>query len=432
MTGERARGVWWLSPPGAVALVIPPTLGLAVYFDDAHFRAAWDSPKTLTGSTAMLFAAGALMFVLGGLLPLLQSPRTALHQWPGFSPRSIERLRLASHVLFGLTMLGYVAFAIAGAARGATPTDFLTAFRDQNNFSSPLRSLFAPVPGFTTLTQLGIAYVIVAALLLRYRRDAQTVRRLVLVLALALLRTFFLAERLAVIELVIPAAAVVALSLAASQNSRHRALVRFTPLILLPAVMLFFSIFEYSRSWVFYSARSSGSFGEFILDRLAGYYSTAYNNGQLSLLYEADPARLPFGSIEAVWTAPVVAQLGGYERLTGIDPSAAYFQTIDLYANPEFNSPGGLAIPFLDYGTAGGLLYFFIVGMLIGLAYRRCCEGSVWAVLLYPALVTGLFELPRYLYWGQGRVLPALVALLLVRWFVERDTRVRETSGALT
>ena len=42
-------------------------------------------------------------------------------------------------------------------------------------------------------------------------------------------------------------------------------------------------------------------------------------------------------------------------------------------------------------------------------------------VLLYPPLVTGLFEVPRYLYWTQGRLAPALVALALIGWWATRN-----------
>jgi hypothetical protein len=35
-------------------------------------------------------------------------------------------------------------------------------------------------------------------------------------------------------------------------------------------------------------------------------------------------------------------------------------------------------------------------------------------MLLHPVFLTGLFELPRYLYLPEGRVLPALVVLVLV------------------
>jgi hypothetical protein len=185
-------------------------------------------------------------------------------------------------------------------------------------------------------------------------------------------------------------------------------------------VIAAFGAFEYSRSWVFYARRGSQVFAEFVLDRLVGYYCTAYNNGQLAMTAAESGKRLPYQSIEAFWTAPGISQIGLYQRLTGDAKPANSAILLIQYGNPEFNSPGGLSVPFVDYGTLGGLLFLFVAGSLIGLAYREFCEGTPWAVLIYPVLVTGLFEMPRYLYWGTGRVFPALLALVIVRGWMSR------------
>lgn len=279
----------------------------------------------------------------------------------------------------------------------------------------------------TTLTQLGIAYVVLAAVLLSSGRDRGLELRLALVLFLALLRTYFLTERLAVLELLIPLVAVAALAISYRAGRIPARLVQLAPFLLVPAVVAVFSAFEYSRSWVFYSQHRGGSFVQFALDRLAGYYGTAYNNGQLALLHD-EGGSVPYGSIEGFWTAPGIAQLHLYTLLTGRSEPDDFSTLLQQYGNPEFNSPGGVAIPFLDYGTVGGLAFFLVVGSLLGLAYRACCDGHLLAVLLYPVLATGLFEMPRYLYWGQGRVLPTLLALLLTWWYVSRARPPRPTS----
>jgi len=40
-------------------------------------------------------------------------------------------------------------------------------------------------------------------------------------------------------------------------------------------------------------------------------------------------------------------------------------------------------------------------------------------------VVTGLLDLPRYLYWTQGRVVPAVLALLVVALYVGRPVTRR-------
>ncbi|NAZ81104.1 oligosaccharide repeat unit polymerase [Kineococcus sp. R8] len=422
---SRLQGVWWLSPPGAVLLTVPASLGLTFLYDDAAFRQQWGSPKVLTDSTAWLFAFGTALLALGALLVMAwPSPLRPVPRWPGLPAGATTRLRRASTVVFRLTMLGYVTLLLAGVARGARPAQLVDVLFNQDNFSSTLRSQFAPVTGVTTLTQLGIAYVVLAGLLLCGGRDPRTERRLALVVGLALLRAFFLTERLAILELMIPLATIAALCVADRHGPRVRGAVLAAPFLLVPAVIAVFSVFEYSRSWVFYSQQRGGSFVDFALDRFAGYYATAYNNGQLALTYQGVDTRAPYGSIEGLWTAPGIQQWGLYQLLTGRTGTSDYADVLRQHGNIEFNNPGGLSIPFMDYGTVGGLVFFLLVGALLGLTYRRCGEGRLWAVLLYPVFATGLFEVPRYLYWGQGRVAPTLVALLVVAWYVRRS-RVR-------
>lgn len=427
---RRLRGVWWLSPAGAVALVVPVSLYLAASRDDSAYRRLWGTPKALDSDAVALFSAGVGLFVVGALLPLL-GRRVADQSaaWPPFSGAGLLRLRRAAGVLFWLTIAGYVVLGALGVSRGATPAQLLHALTSQDTFGSTLEEEFAPVAGLTTLTQLGIAYVVVGLLVLACGPDRRTLRRLVLVVVLALARAFFLTERLAVLELAIPAVVVLALRAASGRRRVPRVGVRWLPLLLVPGVFAVFSAFEYSRSWVFYSQRTHGTFLQFAADRLAGYYATAYNNGQL-FLDHGPRVRLPYGTVEAFWTAPGISQLGLYQRLTGSDQPTDFTDVLVQHGNPEFNNPGGVVVPFIDYGTVGGLVFFLVVGLLLGWMYRRCCEGSTWAVLLYPLTVTGSLEMPRYLYWGQGRVAPAIVALLVTAWCVERARRTKRQEGS--
>lgn len=421
VTPRYPRGVWWLSPAGAVGLVVPVTLLMAAVFDDTHFRSSWQTPKALTTSTVGLFAVGVVIFTVGSLWPMLLRPGPiAPDPWPGLTQEQGQRLRRAAGVVFWLTMVGYAAMAAAGVVRGARPADLLRAFTEQDTFGSPLRGFFAPVTGVTTLTQLGIAYAVLAVLMLRQGKDVKVARRLALIMALALGRTFFLSERLATLELAVPTLALASFIALGTRRRTLARIVHAAPLLFVPAVILVFGALEYSRSWVFYANRGGG-FLSFVLDRFLGYYVTAYNNGQLALTEAATRPRLPYQSIEALWTAPGVPD-GLYQQLTGRLPAENFSVVLQQYGNPEFNSSGGLAAPFVDYGTVGGLLFLLLVGSLIGLTYREFLSGTVWAVLVYPVLVTGLFEIPRYLYWGQGRVLPAFVALLATYWWMSRPS----------
>jgi hypothetical protein len=203
-----------------------------------------------------------------------------------------------------------------------------------------------------------------------------------------------------------------------------RQLVQIAPLLFIPALIAGFGVAEYSRSWVYFSNQpNQDSFAEFTVSRISGYYATAYNNGQLYLTYGRYPNRIPYLSFEALWTAPLVAQLGVYEKLNHRSDADYEEIILETHGSSEFNSPGGLAIPFVDFGTAGGFVFFVIAGSATGWLYRRFSRGDVLAVLLYPMVVIGLFEIPRYLYWTTGRVVPAALAVLAVTYFVHKDAR---------
>lgn len=411
-------------------MMVPVTLGLAVRLSGTDFIDYFRTPKSLTTQTALLLAAGAGMLVLGALGTQIgrRPPRTE-GTWPWLDARQLAVLRRASTVLFWVAMVGYASFALAALRNGVRPGDVVAAFLRQDVSSGDLEARIGTIPGVTTLTQVGVAYGIVATLLLIHRVDRRTIWRLVTLLVVTVVRAFLLTERLALVELVVPALAVLALRGCQSTSARRRLLLRVAPLPLVVLLVAGFAATEYSRSYTFFKTRTDDGLLLFSLKRLGGYYATAYNNGQVLLDHGEYPGRLPYTSLEAVWTAPGVEQLDLYDRLTGRDREQAYERLLGTYASPEFNNPGGLPAPFVDFGVGGGLVFLFGVGVVTGLGYRAFVEGRPGGLLLYPVVVTGLLELPRFLYWTLGRTVPTVLALLLVIRALHRLERHR---GALT
>lgn len=419
-------GLWWLSPPGAVLLIVPVTLGLAVALSPVDFLDYFRTPKTLTSSTATLFAAGAGVLVLGALLTQVgRRPTVRGGSWPWLDTRQLALLHRASTVLFRVTMVGYASFVLSALRNGVRPADVVAAFLQQDVSSGDLESRIGTVPGITTLTQVGVAYVVVAALLLLHGRDRRTLLRLAALLLVTVVRAFLLTERLALVEMVVPALAVLAARASRTTSSRRRFLLRVAPLPLVVLLIAGFAATEYSRSYTFFKTQSDDGLLVFSVKRLGGYYATAYNNGQVLLDHGDYPGRLPYTSLEAVWTAPGVEQVDLYDRLTGRDRELAYDRLLTTYASPEFNNPGGLPAPFVDFGPAGGLVLLFGIGVATGVGYRAFAAGRPAGLLLYPVAVTGLLELPRFLYWTLGRTVPTVLALLLVISALHRLDRRR-------
>lgn len=408
------RGVWWLAPAGVTALVVFTSLGAAWYYSDEVFRRAWGAPKSLTTDTVQWIAITALVFVVASLATLLLARRQVVaRRWPSLPLSVVPGLRKAHWGFFAATCVGYLALLLAAWSRGVRPADIVARFTGSGS-ADLLKSQFAPITGVTSLTQMGIGFVIVTALLLLADPRRADGLRLALVLCLALGRAFVASERLAILELLLPLVAVGAMAVA----WRMRGFLRIAPLLLLPIVIAMFAVFEYGRSWAFYQTQQDGSFIPFAVERLAGYYATAFNNGEL-VIAQGDKG-VPFLSVEGIWEAPGVAQMGLYERLNGSEPTELGW-LLERYANPEFNNPCGLCLPIHDFGPWGAAIFFAIAGVLVTLAYVAFLNGHLVGLLVYPALFTGLWELPRYLYWTQGRLLPVLVLLLVVGTVMARQ-----------
>jgi hypothetical protein len=412
-----------------VLLVVPASLIGTTFISDIRFRQEWRTPKELTGSFTALLIIGLIALVLGTLWPQLLHRPARRGPWPAITARQQEVLERAAPWLFWGTVFGYVAFAAVGTLRGVSPVGLVRVLLQFNTSNDFLKQSFAPVAGVTTFTQLDIAFVTTTALTLR-RTNKRAIRRLAVVLALATLRAVVLSERLAVLEIALPLVLIAALRVTSMPRPRARLAVRLAPAVLVPAVVVFFGVFEYVRSWQFYAPRAGESFVSFALVRFAGYYSTAYNNASIAYSHASFPHRLPFASIEVFWSAPGISQLNLYQRLSGGDAQAAFNAALQHYGNPEFNNYGGLGAPFLDFGPVGGAVYLFALGSIAGLCWTSLRAGRFTPALFYPMIMTSLFELPRYIYLAEGRIFPSLVALAVIAWLARRPRRGRAAQPA--
>ncbi|MDH2414176.1 hypothetical protein [Nocardioides sp. CER19] len=434
-------GLWWLSPVGAVLLVLPASLIGAWLIGDARYRTDWRTPKELTDSFTVLMLLGLVAFVVAAGWWQLRGGEVWRGRWPVLSEDARAVMTLAATWTFRGTLFGYLALGAIGVARGVPPSVLVTAATSFSTDDS-IKSAFAPIAGVSSFTQLGIAHTVLAGLLLRPRRDRawtrtdrRVRRQLAVVLLLALARAFLLSERLAVLELVVPLVAIGALRLSVATRPAVRRAARLAPVVLAPLLLAVFALFEYTRSWNFYRNSGATSFWDFVVVRFAGYYATAYNNAAILYEHGRFPGRLPYWVVEFFWTAPGISQLDLYGRLAGGEAEQSAFTATQQYGNPEFNNPGGLGVPFVDLGALGGLAFMAALGVLCGWVWARLRAGRPSGMLLYPVFLVGLYELPRYLYLTEGRVLPALVVLILVARRLERGRaadvtlRVRRALG---
>jgi hypothetical protein len=340
------------------------------------------------------------------------------------------------YVTFGLTVAAYGILLLRGLQNGLS----LSVIKE-NLFAPPSdvsRELAGEVivylPGVTTATQFGIICVLLGLWL--HHRGMHWVRKYaVTIVALAAMRALLFHERLALIEVMVPAGILVLRQvwLERPLSPGMRNLFRIGPVIGLVVMIGLFGAFEYFRSWRHYRQQFD-SIAEFTVWRLSGYYATAQNNGALG--WEREGQRpLPLATLNAIWEFPPVEKSPlSYTNLTGRDAALTHTIMLEQRANVELNSPGGLFEPLRDYGPIGSLVWWIAFGALVGWAYRGYLEGSLLGLLLFPIAFLSLLEMPRFLYLTHPRILAplAVIACLGYRMWVTSRANAKRSRAIHT
>jgi oligosaccharide repeat unit polymerase len=384
------------------------------------YRTFWRTPKYFDGQSLLLSLGLTAAFVLGAILAMGSGKGLGRSHWREELPWHLVT-RCFWLCVYG-TVAGYLIWGTAAVVRGANLALAIGILSGDKGAADAMKNDYlVTISGVTTLTQLGLV-AMVLGVMIGTAKGWKTVRLPIAALfVLALVRALFNSERLAILELAIPAS-VLAIRLVLLESPRYLGRIK-TAMKLLPgaAVALFvplFAAYEYFRSWSSYYSGSGTNFWEFASLRLLGYYTTALNNGAL-MVARLDPVGAPFGTFHFLWRFPPFSSLmvALYPNLklddANFDP---YMQILSREANPEFNNQSGLFPAAVDFGIPGALLYWFLAGLLCGLLYRWFREGRIAGLFFYPLLFTGITETTRIMYWGEGRVVVAYAVLLPLAW----------------
>lgn len=404
--------MWWLKPRYVVLLLAIPTLVGAYLTPEDAYLVLYETRKYVDLGFLLLglllyaaFFVGSL-FAVGGTRPqeriLISYCRTFV--WP----------------LFTLTMTGYLVWFASAALRAGGPIALLGAFSrvlftDDPGFSDYVKfEIFATLPGFTTLTQLGILYATVEALLWVRGRSARhtALMRAATVGSFTLSRAIFLSERVALIEVAVPV--IVVFAAAVGFGGLRGRLVKFAPVFLVPMVFALFAIGEYFRSWKFYDALYDGTYLQFAAQRLLGYYTTAVNNA--ALLYYQEPLHPLRHTLASLFEFPGLGGVVGeaYGNLFGgTFDQESYAALLERFANPEFNNISLIGLLLNEYSVFLAPVAAFVLGVIAASFYGSFVNGRVVGLLIYPSWFIGVLEISRVYSWTAGRYFPVLAFLVL-------------------
>lgn len=429
---ERPRSsqvLWWMNPSWALLLALTPGLLLCASLPESTFLDQWHTPKYFTLGHGILTLGLALTFVIGaqGLSRLIAEP-SKRNFFADPSTEARFRLERATRVLFWVTVVGYITWASIGIVRGLRPGDVASIFTGGGLTAA--KSFLAPIGGVTTIAQFGPLTVVCLMILRHIGSDIRTRRYLVALFALAMIRNFVYGERLAVLELAIPAI-ITALALP-RPRTRPRPAFTLLPIWAPVVLLLFFGSFEYFRSYSsdFYQREYAGrSYADFTVTRMGAYYATAANNSVLVQRSDQRARHIPYYVVAGVWNFPLIGGVVPYEKLAGSSVGRDYADTLEAKANPEYNNTGGMLLPVFDLGVTGAVGFWLLVGGAIGVVFRRFRAGDIRGLLLYPVLFVGVAECALILYWPTGRAIPSLVGGVILGRSLYRSEQDRATTS---
>ncbi|MGZ9274454.1 MAG: O-antigen polymerase [Nitrospira sp.] len=325
-----------------------------------------------------------------------------------------QRVVVWSCVILVVTLAAYALYLWPIVIHPGLFLDILTG--DEGAASAAVHTKeLVRIPGITSFAQLGIVYIVLFMLRVLYlpRIPLSRLERsgFVILIALATVRSIVYSERLAIIELILPA-----LVLACRRPKLPPLLMALMPVLAIGILFLFFSSTEYFRSWQEYYRYIESEFLHFASYRLFGYYVIALDNGA-GFLDHLGGSIGPVLTFQWLWSFPV--DFGQYSLLQALGfDREAYGTFLHYYADEELNNGSGLFSPFLDYGVSGGAIFWFILGAVSGQLFRSDLNGGVLGLLLYPTWYTSIIEILRVFNFTSTRYFPALVvSLCLIVWF---------------
>jgi oligosaccharide repeat unit polymerase len=217
-----------------------------------------------------------------------------------------------------------------------------------------------------TLTNFGIGSVILSFLAYKITEIRKFRKLVIFIIFLSLFRVFFTAERVALLELIIPIGVIV---------------VRFEPKLIKKLAMLgvIFLIIIWSTELLrsYMSPMYNEKYGpfEYLFYRFSMYFSTSINNFQI-LLYDTFPKDiLPI-------TGRVFYKFLSLHSNTGV----ALDNLLTKYGSEEYNNFTAWGELFIDFGYFGIIIAFFL-GRFCRLVYNSFIAGRLTGLYLYPLLV---------------------------------------------
>lgn len=404
---ERLIFPWWAAPDKLIAFFLVPILVLMLASSNGILQQV-GVPNYLTfGRMAGIICLLLLMSVTVFVGQIIQVPAVRTYRIPEFAFDVIA-------------LLCFAAYLVWFAPFFSNPGILLEILQGSQGAVYVSRDELQTLPGITTFTQAGVAYI--TAYAYRYADGTPLRRRrydvyMGIIVVLVLLRVVLNSERLAFLEILMPPLVILSPRLALLKGVLRR-LAICGPYIGLVVLVIFFTVTEYFRSWSNHYDQSGGSLLEFMAQRLAAYYVLAINTGFGAVDVLSKVSDVPYFSLEWLYKMPLIGDEAA-RFLDAYDPTPLILSS---YADPEFSNVSGLVAYIWDYGWTGGSVFIGWFGFILGLAWRGVRRATGVLRYFYPLMFLGLLELLRIPYLTSGRAFVAfacIAGMILCGWVLK-------------
>ncbi|MBR8312854.1 oligosaccharide repeat unit polymerase [Burkholderia dolosa] len=400
-------GYWWEDPARLVLIFILPLyamLSIGLLGNQKSIaRIYFDGYYAFVGATFLLVLAAAAWAATADA-----RVRHAPVRGPAeLSPRVLD-------FVFALALFGYLVMMSGLLTHPAVLLSFLNG--TANTFE--LIELKGRVTGLSTFTQATAPFV--ALYFYVFRTPVSGLNRykvyLVVLTVLTLVRSFVFAERLAIIEVVLPFALMVVRFRFPGRRWKALAL---GPYAAIPLLLALFIVNEYNRSWETYYVNLYDNIFDFAIERLGLYYSTSLNNGAGILDVLGWHGGRPMFTFDWLLHFPVIGAL----FQPWLDSGSSLDLFLNGYADPEFNNPSGIFVHFYEWGWFG-LLNAAFAGWVFGRSYAGWRSGNGFWCCAHAVLYVSLMEILRIPNLFSGRnFVPVVLLIVVFRWFDQRPAR---------
>lgn len=409
---------WWSSPAGIHLGFLLPILVLVAWLGGSDLtvmtlRSTWFLTGDYVGMGALLLVVTGIAGWIGAQIDVSPRPTPVGVAEGDGAAAMVGTVALAAYLLW---FKDYV-------------IDPALLLQTLSGTPRPDRTSIPTMVGLTSLTNVAPVFFSIYAYRAFTAGPAMHRRLHILcgtLLCFTVLRVYAWSERLALIEALVPFALASMFWLSGKKRWTTSALVQAGPYAAIPALIVYFGVAESVRSWTSETYNRQTGFWEFAIGRFASYYTTSLNNGAGLL----ETSTWPSYKFESVLAWLHKAPLLGPVFSSYVDSrQSGTGQYLANYGDLEFNNPSGLFTVVYDLGLPLAVVYFAIVGVLGGIAFRAYRSQRLIGVLIYPLLFLAFLEVFRYPYLGASRAFTWVLGVLLALAFVAWEGRSR---GAVT